>query len=137
MTGVIFDSLTVVLAPKLQALLGARSEPYADDVSVSNKVIPGRRRMVTLTNGPGLGTFDTLDDTTLRVNVYADNESDAEDLAILVRALFEAPAPTGIRDGLPVTATSVNAGPVEVPGDTKPFHWYMVINIRRRGSPFN
>lgn len=134
--GVLFADLPAVTIPKLQALLNARPEPYADGVAVSNKVIPGKNRMVTINLGAGTGTFNTLDDTTLRINVRADDEGDASDLALLVRAIFEAAAPLGLRDGDPITACRVSAGPVEVPNDTDFFQWYMVANVTRRGTQF-
>lgn len=132
---VLFDDLPARVIPKLQALLDARPEPYAE-ASVSNKVIPGESRMVTVNLGPGAGTFNTLDDTLLRINIRADNEGDAVDLAFLVRAIFEAHSPLGIVDGDPITSTSVNAGPVEVPNDTDQFQWYLVVNVTRRGTQF-
>jgi|GEM_PF-5909720 len=134
--GVIFTDLPAVTIPKLQALLDARPEPFTDGVVVSNKVIEGKPRMVTVNLGAGTGTFDTLDDTTLRINVRALDESDAADLALMVRAIFEAPAPLGLRDGDPITACRISAGPVEVPNDTDFFQWYMVANVTRRGIQF-
>ncbi|UAJ78314.1 hypothetical protein IT072_02380 [Leifsonia sp. ZF2019] len=134
--GVIFTDLPAVTISKLQSLLDSRAEPFTEGVSVSNKAIEGETRMVTVNLGTGTGTFNTLDDATLRINVRALDEGDAADLALMVRAIFEAPAPLGIRDGDPITACRVSAGPVEVPNDTKFFQWYMVANVTRRGIQF-
>ncbi|ODA90223.1 hypothetical protein ATY41_10705 [Leifsonia xyli subsp. xyli] len=132
--GVLFSDLPAVTIPKLQALLDTRPEPYADGAAVSNKVIPGKRRMVTLNLGAGTGTFNTLNDTTLRINVRADGEGDAANLALLVRAIFEAASPLGLRDGNPITACRITAGPVEVPNDTDSFP---VVHGRERDPPRN
>lgn len=128
---VLFSSLVAEAIPKLQSLLDGRTEPYTDDVTVANKAIPGERRMVTLHQGPGSGDFDTLDETTLRVNVYADDEADAEDLALMVRALC---SPAGLVDGDPITKARVTAGPVEIANDTDLYQWYSVVDLTRRGS---
>lgn len=133
---VLYGSLAADSVPKLQSILDSRPEPCASGVAVANKVLPKKRRMVTVNSGPGTGSFDTLDDTTLRINVYADDEADAEDLANLVRAIVEASAPLGIIDGDPIVRAKVSAGPVEVPNDTNLFQWYMVANVTRRGTQF-
>lgn len=133
---VIFDPLTSQTLGKLKTILDARHEDFASNVSVSNEVIPGRARMVTIVPGPGLGSLDTLDDTTQRINVYADDEGDCEDLAVLIRAIYESPAPFGLVDGDPITRARVTAGPVPVPNDTTQFQQYMVANITRRGREF-
>lgn len=129
---VIFSSLTGAVIPKLRGLLAARSEPFAAGVTVADSTVADVSRMVTVVQGPGTGTFNTLDDTTLRVNVYDGGEYDAEDLALLVRALFEGP----LVDGDPITYSNVNAGPVRVPNDTDLYQWYMVIDVGRRGREF-
>lgn len=133
---VLYGSIAADSIPKLQSILDSRPEPYASGVAVANKVLPKKRRMVTVNSGPGTGSFDMLDDTTLRINVYADDEADAEDLANLVRAIVEASAPLGIIDGDPIVRAKVSAGPVEVPNDTDLFQWYMVANVTRRGAQF-
>lgn len=133
---VIFDPITAPVIGKLKAILDARHEDFASNVSVSNEVIPGQARMVTIVAGPGIGSLDTLDDATQRINVYADDEGDCEDLAALIRAIFEAPAPFGLIDGDPITSCRVSAGPVPVPNDTTQFQQYMVANITRRGREF-
>ncbi|MDN4616410.1 hypothetical protein P5G50_18335 [Leifsonia sp. F6_8S_P_1B] len=133
---VIYEALTAPVIAKVKTILSERPEPFTTGAAVSNQVIAGKRRMVTIVPGPGLGAFDTLDDTTLRVNVYADDEGDCEDLAALIRAVFEATAPLGIIDGKPITASRVTAGPVPVPNDTTQFQQYMVVNVTRRGREF-
>lgn len=128
----IFSDLVSEVITKLQVLLEGRPEGYARNVTVANRVT-SKGKTVTVTLGPSLGTADTLDSATLRVNVRATVETDAADLAFLVRALMEAPAPVGIVDGDPVVSCQINAGPVEVHAETEVFHWYFVANVIRRG----
>ncbi|MCW4458185.1 hypothetical protein [Microbacterium sp. MPKO10] len=126
---VIFSSLTGAVIPKLDAMLKARPESYASGVTVADAVVAKKKRIVTVVQGPGSGSYNTLDDSMLRVNVRADDEYDAEDLTLLVRALFEGP----LVDGDPITYSTVNAGPVPVPNDTDLFQWYFVVDVGRRG----
>lgn len=128
---VLYASLVAATIPKLQSLLDARPEPYTDGVTVANEFVPAARRLVSVLQGPGSGDFDTLDETTLRVNVYAEVESDAEDLALMVRALFST---SGVVDGQPITSARVTAGPVEIANDTDLYQWYSVVDLTRRGS---
>lgn len=133
---VLFTSLVAAVIPKLDALLVARPEPFTGSVLVTNRMVANRNRVVTVSQGPGSGAFDTLDDTTLRVNVYvkevknSNSEADAEDLALMVRALFEGP----LRDGDPITYARVTAGPVEVQNATGFHQWYSVVDLTRRGT---
>ncbi|WP_030143873.1 hypothetical protein [Mycetocola saprophilus] len=140
---VVFDSLVASVVPKLDAILKARPEPCASGVTVANKVLPvkDRRsgfkdRMVAVFQGPGAGDYDTLDDTTLRVRVICKGEFDAEDLAHLVKALFEDAWGRGLVDGDPIVRCKVSAGPVEVVAAAEGFEWYMVANVTRRGTDF-
>lgn len=131
---IIYPDLVTVAIPKLQALLDPRDETYAQDVRVSNEVVAGVNRMVTLEHGGGGGVFDTIDGSFLRSNVYAADEGECSDLAALVRALMTARGASGMVDGDPIVFCDLNAGPNPVVNKTGKPQMYMLFQIRRRGA---
>lgn len=129
--GVIFSDLEADTIPRLQAWLDARAEAATLGVEVSNATETEAFPAVTVVLGPGLGMVDTIDDTTLRLNVYHEDEAKASRLALLVRAFFDSIA----ANGKPITRARVTAGPVAVPNKLRVHQWYMVVNVTRRGTP--
>lgn len=106
--------------------LAARSETYAQSVTVSNAVPnPRAARMVTFRRDGGTpdGLFDV---PRVNVGVWAATDEDVIDLTRLVAALLWA-AP----NGNPVTHAEMVGGPVAVP-DAQPRR-SMTFEIRSRG----
>lgn len=134
---VIYSDLASEVIPKVRQRLSERSEPFAGGVTVANRRLAGTGRQVIIQEAPGGGETNTLDDTTLRVNIFASDEGDCADLASLVRAILTSPAPLGIVDGAPIVRAVTNAGPNQVEDDTQVFRRYLVVNVRRRGTPLN
>lgn len=134
MSGVIYGDMVATVIAKLTILLAARPEPFASGVTVTNRRGETGGRVVVITESSGAGESNTLDDTSLRVNVYTDDEGDCADLTNLVRALLTSPAPSGVVDGKPIVLATKNAGPNVIDDETGAFRRYMVINIRRRGT---
>lgn len=133
---VIYSDLASEVIPKLRQRLSGRPEPYAGGVTITNRRLRGTGRQVVIQEAPGGGETNTLDDTSLRVNIFAPDEGDCADLASLVRAILTSPAPLGIVDGSPIVRAVTNAGPNQVEDDTEVFRRYLVVNVRRRGIPF-
>lgn len=108
--------------------LATRTEPYKSGAVVSNAVPPTRpARLVTIRRDGGsvAGVFDR---PRFGVNVWAENEKDAADLARLVSALFlQAPG-----DGVCVSLRQLS-GPSPIP-DAQPRR-YMTFEATLRGTP--
>lgn len=111
MYGVIYSDFLAHLIVRLDALLQARSEPFAADVDVSNRKSSTSRRAVVLTKSPGGGTADTLRTAYVTVDVITDDESVTEDLINLTLALLTSRGPGGMVDGKPLVDADVNGGP--------------------------
>lgn len=133
MRAILYPDLTAVHITKLQAMLDASSAPYADGAKVSNRVIPGAGRMVTVQAIGGTGAADTIDREYHVVNVYADEEGDAADLATLTRAYITARGSGAVCDGNPIVFTGINVHPAPVETVDEVFRWRMVVELRRRG----
>lgn len=111
---VLFDDIELWATGALRAALAARSEPYTDDVYVSNKVPTVRRNRMVIVRRDGGGRLDVVREAPrLGINVWAKTEQDANDLGRLVAALLWA-AP----DGDPVSRVTVTGGPYPVADDT-------------------
>lgn len=133
MRAILYPDLTAVHIVKLQAMLAASGAPYADGVKVSNRVLPGASRMVTVQTIGGTGASDTIDREYHVVNIYADDEGDASDLAALTRAYITARGTGTVCDGDPVVFTGINVHPAPVETVDETYRWRMVVELRRRG----
>ncbi|HEY4267524.1 MAG TPA: hypothetical protein VGM94_04960 [Galbitalea sp.] len=133
MTGVLYGDIVATSISKLQGLLDARQEAYAADVKVSNKVIAGVARMVTIEYAGGPGDTDTLDDTFEAVNVYGTDEADCNDLTRMVRALYTGRGVGTMCDGLPITHTALNTGASPILNGTSSYQFRMVFQVQHRG----
>lgn len=133
MRAILYPDLVAVHVVKLQAMLDASDASYASGATVSNRVIAGADRMVTVQVVGGTGAADTIDREYHVVNVYARNEGDAADLTALVRAFITARGTGTICDGNPVVFTAVNVHPSPVETVDETFRWRMIVELRRRG----
>jgi hypothetical protein len=115
----------LILTGYLRAALGARPEPYAAGVRVSNAKVGNTARQVVIRRDGGAqrGVFDF---PRLGVRVWADVEQEASDLARLVQALLlDAAGSNGI-----VRATSLS-GPSGVPDEAQP-QKYLTVELTIR-----
>lgn len=140
MIAIIYDDIVMVGVSKLQTLIDARPESYTSDVLVSNRVVEGQARMVTVQFAGGPGELDTLDTSFLAFNVYAPDEGDAADLARMVRALATGRGPGTLCDGDPITYTSTNTGPTPIIDGSgqsavrsDQFQFRLLIQVQHRG----
>lgn len=133
MTALIFDDIVAVSVAKLQTLLDGRGESYTDGAEVSNRVIAGMPRMVTLEFAGGPGDLNTLDTTYLAANVYSPDEGDAIDLARMVRALITGRGSGTLCDGNPITYTALNVGPTPIENGTDQHQFRMLFQVQHRG----
>ena len=125
---VLFDDIELWATGALRAALAARSEPYTDDVYVSNKVPNPRRDRMLIVRRDGGGRLDVVREAPrLGINVWAKTEQDANDLGRLVAALLWA-AP----DGDPVSRVTVTGGPYPVADDTD-FLRYITAEVISQG----
>lgn len=134
MTALLFSDIVAAAVTKLQTLLDGRDEPYTTDAVVSNRVIAGVSRMVTVEYAGGSGEQDTLDTTFLAVNVYSPNEGDAIDLASMVRALVTGRGAGTLCDGNPITYTATNVGPTPIVNGTAQHQFRMLFEVQHRGT---
>jgi hypothetical protein len=131
--GIVYDDFLAHLINRMTALLGARTEPYAASVEVSNRKSSNRRRAVILTTSPGGGTSDTVRTSFVTLDVIADSEGDAVDLMNLSLALATSRGPGGMIDGQPVTHVEVNGGPNSDPAADGFFKQTAELELRHRG----
>lgn len=126
---VIFTDVEAWAVGYLQAALDASSEPYAEDVAVSNRT-PKRMpaRMVTVRDDGGPRSAVTKV-ASLAVNVWAQSEEDASDLMRLVVALLESATANG-----PIVGHESTSGPARVPEESGDPHWFGSVNLVHRGA---
>lgn len=134
MSAILYTDIIAVSATKLQAILDARGELYIEGAVVSNKVIKGVARMITIEFAGGPGETDTLDTTFQAVNVYAPDEGDCVDIARLVRALYTGRGAGTMCDGNPITFTDTNAGPTPIENGTDQHQMRMLFEVQHRGT---
>lgn len=128
---VVFPDTELLLTGLLRQALAARPEPYAADVYVGNTVPnPRRSRMVTIRRDGGIVTEGLLDAAQVGVNVWAETDQDANDLARLVRALLWASP-----DGKPITRVEDISGPVSIADDSGQPLRYLTFEVWSRGEP--
>jgi hypothetical protein len=107
---VIHDDIELWATTKLRALILARSEPYTDDVYVSNTTPNPRRDRMVIVRRDGGGRLDVVREAPrLGINVWAKTEPDANNLGRMVAALLWASP-----DGDPVSRVNVTGGPYPV-----------------------
>jgi hypothetical protein len=120
----------------LRGRLAARDEPYTDNVTVRTQKptasntdpAPASGRVVTIRDDGGPRSDDVTKAVSLGVNVWADDEGDCADLALMCAALLEAAPGAG-----PVLTHEATLGPYPIP-DTKP-HRYLSVDLLVAGSP--
>lgn len=121
----------------LRGALAARPESYTDDVTVrtqkpgtsNDDPPPASGRVVTVRDDGGPRGSDVRKTVTLGVNVWADDEGECADLALMCAALLEASPGVG-----PVVAHDATFGPYPV-GDATPHHRYLSVDLTVVGAP--
>jgi hypothetical protein len=135
---VLFDDLELWATGALRTALAARSEPYTDNVYVSNDIPfntttgePERRpRMVTIRRDGGpRAEVAPLETARIGVNVYAETDQDANDLARMVSALL-----WSFPDGDPVTKVNQILGPSVIDDPSRQPRRYMTFEFTARGT---
>lgn len=130
--GLIFPDIELVLTGRFRAALGGRSEPFAQNVFVSNSVPSTRRDRMVIVRRDGGTQSDMRDRPRVTLLVWAATEKDADDLAHLVMGL----GPTFV-DGSPIISapTSGRSGPFPVADETPQFLRQSSIEFHTRGVP--
>ena len=135
---VLFADLELWATGVLRTALAARAEPYTDDVYVGNDVPknaatgePERRpRMVTVRRDGGpRDKMAPLETARVGVNVYAETDQDANDLARMVAALLWASP-----NGAPVVKVNQTSGPSTIDDPSRLPRRYMTFELRARGT---
>jgi hypothetical protein len=132
---ILFPDAVAWAVTYLGPALAARVEPFADDVTVRSQApredatdpapVPGRVVTIRDDGGPDR---DLTKVNSLGVNVWADTEEEAGDLARLVAALLRA----GVGTGALVAHLGAN-GPYPIP-DESGHHWFLSADLLFRGS---
>ena len=126
---VLFDDIELWATAAIRTALGARSEPYTDEVYVSNKVPNPRRDRMVIVRRDGGGRLDAVREAPrLGINVWAMTDQDATDLARMVAALIWASP-----DGNPVSKVTVTGGPYPIPDDSTQFLRYITAELISKG----
>ncbi|QKS15687.1 hypothetical protein HUN59_05165 [Curtobacterium sp. Csp2] len=133
MYGVLYSDVLVPLIVRMGQLLAGRPEPYARNVEVSNRKSSASKRAVVFTTSPGGGTGDTVKTSYVTVDVFADDEGDAADLANLVLALAMSRGPGGMVDGDPLLDAQLNGGPNSDPAADGFYVQTAELELRHRG----
>lgn len=127
---VLFPDLEAWLVQYLDAALKARGEAYCAGVVVDH-VEPNPRppRSVVFRDDGGPQVDAVRRMSLVGVNVWAETEADAADLANMVAALLRA-----CPDGRPVTRVRVQTGPLRVADEAGQPRRYLVAEFTVRGS---
>ena len=129
---VLFPDVEAEAIAYLQDALDNRGEAYAEDVTVSNAYQGADLvRQVVIRRDGGPQTDVTLEQPRLGVRVWAADDADATDLALLVAALFRA-----WPDGDPVTRARQLSGPSSIPEPNGRSLRYLVVELTVRGAQF-
>lgn len=134
---VLFDDLELWATGALRTALAARSEPYTDDVYVSNDYPldpatgePTRRpRMVIVRRDGGPRLDVAREEAQMGVNVWAETTQDANDLARMTAALLWSSP-----DGDPVVKVEQISGLTPIDDPSKQPRVYMTFAITYRGA---
>jgi hypothetical protein len=135
---VLFGDAAAWATTYLRAAIAARTEGYADDVTVRTQkptatdtdLPPASGRVVTVRDDGGPRGPDVTKTVTLGVNVWAEDEGDCVDLANLTAALLEAAPGDG-----PVVAHVSTSGPFPLPDQSAKPHRYLSVDLSVVGSP--
>lgn len=128
---IIFPDVEMAVCALLRGALGTRTEAYAQDVYIGTTVPnPRLPRMITIRHDGGSRLDGSLELAQLGINVWANVETDVNDLARLTRALLWA-AP----NGKPITRVDDISGPVAVPDESGQFLRYLTVEATLRGEP--
>lgn len=122
----------------LRAALAARGEAYTDDVTVRSQkptavdtdLPPASGRVVTVRDDGGPRDAELTKVVTLGVNVWADDEADCVDLALMCAALLESAPGFG-----PVVAHVATSGPFPLADQSNKPHRYLSVDLRVTGEP--
>jgi hypothetical protein len=130
----VYPDIELVLTGRFRAALAARTEPYAQNVFVSNS-IPGadqggRRDRMVIVRRDGGTQAEMRDRPRVSLSVWAMTDQDATDLARLVLAL----APS-FADGNPIISVPVGSitGPTPIPDESGQPLRYIVAEFHTRG----
>ena len=135
---VLFDDLELWATGALRTALAARAEPYTDDVYVSNDkpLNPttgepeNRPRMVTIRRDGGpRDAVAPLETARVGVNVWAETDQDANDLARMTAALL-----WSLPDGYPVVKVTINSGPSVIDDPSKQPRRFITAELRAKGT---
>jgi hypothetical protein len=122
--GVIFTDIMSHLVTRLSAALTARG--YAETrVGIRADESPSQ---VILRRDGGTRPSKTLEDSVIGINIYATNYGNAEELALMVSAIFD-----DLPDGNPITATSVQSSIQDVT-DLQGERRFLRFTVTNRGS---
>lgn len=125
-----FADGAMVSPGKLRPALAARTEPYAQDVYVANKMPTTRRDRMVIARRDGGTQGEMRDRPRVTLRVWATSESDANNLAALVMALASTFA-----DGDPIIAVPADgrSGPSPVPDGSGQPQRLMSVEFHTRG----
>ncbi len=133
---VLFDDIELWATGKLRAALLARTEPYTDNVLVSNKIPndpvtgePKRRDRMVIVRRDGGPRLDVVREVArLGINVWGETDQIATDLARMTAALLWSSP-----DGDPVSKVTQTLGPSSVPDESKQPRLYMTFELISKG----
>lgn len=122
----------------LRTAVAARDEPYTDAVTVRTQkptatdtdLPPASGRVVTIRDDGGPRGPDVTKTVTLGVNVWADDEGECVDLALMCAALLESSPGSG-----PVLSHVSTSGPFPLPDQSQKPHRYLSVDLLVSGSP--
>tara|TARA_B110000971_G_C20034696_1_gene513497 strand:- start:2433 stop:2816 length:384 start_codon:yes stop_codon:yes gene_type:complete len=122
--GVIFTNIMSHLVARLSAALTARGYP---DTRVGIRADESPSQVILRRDG-GTRPSKTLEDSVIGINIYATNYGNAEELALMVSAIFD-----DLPDGNPITATSVQSSIQDVT-DLQGERRFLRFTVTNRGS---
>lgn len=134
---VIFDDIELWACGYVRPLLVARSEPYTDNVFVSNEIPknattakPERRdRMVIFRRDGGTRLGRVFDQPRLSADIWATTKADAIDLARMVSALLDAsPGDANVKSCV------TSSGPTRIQDPSEQPRVYLTFNLTAKGT---
>jgi hypothetical protein len=136
MPGVVWPDVEAFAVGYLSGALATRPEPFAASVAVRNRIPrerdgdnwPSSKRLVVIRDDGGAGLGDIRGLARLGVQVWAENEATASDLANLIVGLVGAAEGSG-----PVRRSTVSR-PYSVPDDNGRWKQYLTCEWTIRGT---